>query len=70
MIKSCFASVGVDKPKPDPDCRWCRGAGEVALVVTIVPCDCIKAIGLAPAEEEIMADEDDGLGTTDTGYHI
>lgn len=61
----------MDKPRPDPNCRWCQGTGEVALVVTIVPCDCIKAIKLVPVEEEIkLADEDDGLGTTDTGCHI
>lgn len=69
MIKSCPARHGVDQPEPNPDCRWCRGTGEVALVVTIVPCDCIKAPEL-PIEEEIeLADEDDGFGSMD-GCHI
>lgn len=68
MIKSCPRPYGMDRSKPDPDCRWCRGTGEVALVVTIVPCDCTKTPGL-PVEEEIrLADEDDGLGLTDSGF--
>lgn len=41
----------------------------MALVVTIVPCECLKVIP-ATVEEIGLADEDDGFGTTDTGYHI
>ncbi len=72
MIKSCpKAPQCVEWPKPNPDCRWCRGTGEVLLVVTVVPCDCLKSPEIAHDEEEIrLADEDDGLGTTDTGCHI
>jgi len=36
----------------------------------MVPCDCIDAIRLIPVEEEIRLADEDGLGTTDTGYHI
>jgi len=28
--------------KPDPECKWCHGTGEIRLVVTTVPCDCTK----------------------------
>jgi len=40
------------------------------LVVTIVPCDCVKTIELALVEEEIKLADEDGLGMTDTGCHI
>lgn len=59
----------MDKPKSDPNCRWCQGTGEVALVITIVPCDCVKAIRLADGEIK-LADDDDELSTTNTGHHI
>ena len=28
--------------KPNPECKWCHGTGEIRLVVTTVPCDCVK----------------------------
>jgi len=27
--------------EPDPECRWCRGTGEVILFTSVVACDCI-----------------------------
>lgn len=40
------------EPTPDPDCRWCKGSGEITLATTTQPClDCI-----APYEGWVWAD--------------
>jgi len=25
----------------DPECRWCRGTGEITLLTSVVACECI-----------------------------
>ncbi len=62
-MKLCGFDIDIDDikierprfvPSPDPDCRWCKGGGQVPLATTTQPClDC-----LAPYEGWIWADMD------------
>jgi len=54
-----FAPVVKPPLDPDPDCRWCRGTGEVILATTTRPClDC-----LAPWKGWVWEDENQDAPT-------
>ena len=42
--------------EPDPKCRWCKGSGEILLLVRVVPCECTQ-----PAEKDDSENEKDAV---------
>ena len=55
---------------PDPECRWCHGTGEIHLVVTTVPCDCVKEKSQDTIELAEDSDDDLGSGSIGSDCHI
>lgn len=56
--------------KPDPECKWCHGTGEIRLIVTTVPCDCVKCDCKGRSGGEVIEDCDDDCNDCSGDCHI